>query len=493
MSIQYSALDRTTREIRLLKFIRTDDSRLEFLLENVREDECPSYHCLSYLWGDPSPAWPVTVNRVEVLIPHNLGQALSQVSTDRSVEFLWADAICINQNDQLEKEHQISMMGQIYENAEAVLAWLGPETNSSRRFMEELSRAGDIIVVQALGMQSRAFGLIGRAQSVRSQGLVVTEQMRMIWRLFGIPVRQGDQKPHKVFQTVIKSLGNHTNILAECWDEIGWSRADRRLPVEEWAAFLSNDYWRRVWIVQELAKAREVYLLLGSHKATLYQLLAIKQLTTTLQAPPGAAAMWFSKIGRLFAESPIIQSFAQFSSAGNTSDDILELLNRLGNTGATQPQDRVFALSALTSNRLGLEIKYSLSLREHLEILTRNRFLASGIGLPPLELVKCPWAGDCPSWVIRRPDCLHVTQMIETILSLCIPRLHGPDQASKPDVTMNFGACGPHNTTLSPDNFPRLGIFKAPCWVIGQVKRHQTLISSLDKSSHSRLESVIAD
>jgi hypothetical protein len=38
---------------------------------------------------------------------------------------LWVDAICINQHNNQEKSHQVSMMGEIYKRDTQVLAWLG--------------------------------------------------------------------------------------------------------------------------------------------------------------------------------------------------------------------------------------------------------------------------------------------------------------------------------------------------------------------------------
>ena len=39
---------------------------------------------------------------------------------------MWIDAICINQQDLLEKSRQVAMMGEIYANADTMFAWLGP-------------------------------------------------------------------------------------------------------------------------------------------------------------------------------------------------------------------------------------------------------------------------------------------------------------------------------------------------------------------------------
>ena len=65
----------------------------------VSKDDKPSYHCLSYVWGDPTPVWPIVVDDTEVLVAQNLGEALQRVANEQDVEFLWVDALCINQKD----------------------------------------------------------------------------------------------------------------------------------------------------------------------------------------------------------------------------------------------------------------------------------------------------------------------------------------------------------------------------------------------------------
>jgi hypothetical protein len=40
--------------------------------------------------------------------------------------FRWYDALCINQEDTQERNHQVNQMGQIYGEADCVITWLGP-------------------------------------------------------------------------------------------------------------------------------------------------------------------------------------------------------------------------------------------------------------------------------------------------------------------------------------------------------------------------------
>lgn len=43
-----------------------------------------------------------------------------------STGYIWIDQICINQQDDTERGHQIALMGEIYSSARQVLVWLGP-------------------------------------------------------------------------------------------------------------------------------------------------------------------------------------------------------------------------------------------------------------------------------------------------------------------------------------------------------------------------------
>ncbi|PMD42119.1 HET-domain-containing protein, partial [Hyaloscypha variabilis F] len=140
MSIPHDKLDRTKNEIRLISFHRNNTSPLQISLKTVSKDENPRYHCLSYVWGDPTPIWPIVVDDAQVLIAKNLGEALQRVADEKDVEFLWVDALCINQEDEEEKMHQVHMMNNIYSDAVAVLAWLGPEADGSGDVMDEISR-----------------------------------------------------------------------------------------------------------------------------------------------------------------------------------------------------------------------------------------------------------------------------------------------------------------------------------------------------------------
>lgn len=62
-----------------------------------------------------------------LFITSNLCDALRQCRQSDSRRVLWADSVCINQDDDEEKSQQVSVMSEIYSQAKRVLICLGPD------------------------------------------------------------------------------------------------------------------------------------------------------------------------------------------------------------------------------------------------------------------------------------------------------------------------------------------------------------------------------
>ncbi|KAH6674395.1 heterokaryon incompatibility protein-domain-containing protein, partial [Halenospora varia] len=69
----------------------------------------------------------------------NLEAALRRLRLSGKQRTIWIDAVCINQNDIQERQDQVSLMRQIYEQAEQVVIWLGENRSSGRLPMLTLS------------------------------------------------------------------------------------------------------------------------------------------------------------------------------------------------------------------------------------------------------------------------------------------------------------------------------------------------------------------
>lgn len=119
--------------IRLLRLLPHQDKNAPIqgkilacpLPDDHGEGGCSLYEALSYVWGSPVKPRTIQVDDAELPLTENLHCALGRLR-DRYVErILWIDAICINQDDVGERNHQVSFMAKVYASANRVLVWLG--------------------------------------------------------------------------------------------------------------------------------------------------------------------------------------------------------------------------------------------------------------------------------------------------------------------------------------------------------------------------------
>lgn len=107
-------------------------------LENVHLQDAPPYAALSYVWGSPEGVDTVTVNDKAIRITKNLHSVLLHVRRENSIVTLWADALCIFQDDELEKSQQVQMMGDIFRSATSTFIWLGESSDDDQVVIDYL-------------------------------------------------------------------------------------------------------------------------------------------------------------------------------------------------------------------------------------------------------------------------------------------------------------------------------------------------------------------
>src|ERR1700712_3945510 len=110
-------------------------------------DTVSPFKALSYTWGVPyqhyltkTPEFSVeqirhvVINEELITVTQNLYDALMRVNKLTTPtfsvylnNFLWVDALCINQSDLAERATQVALMGSLYTATEEVLIWLDPE------------------------------------------------------------------------------------------------------------------------------------------------------------------------------------------------------------------------------------------------------------------------------------------------------------------------------------------------------------------------------
>jgi hypothetical protein len=129
-------------EIRLLYLEHgTPEQVIKCTIKNVKTDVSLRYMALSYMWG-PIVTKTIELNGQQYAVRENLWHALLRFrNMGRSIPF-WIDAICINQDDESERNHQVSQMGAIYSEAMCVLVWLGVGEAASSKAIDMLNQLG---------------------------------------------------------------------------------------------------------------------------------------------------------------------------------------------------------------------------------------------------------------------------------------------------------------------------------------------------------------
>ncbi|KAH7402192.1 hypothetical protein DE146DRAFT_457811 [Phaeosphaeria sp. MPI-PUGE-AT-0046c] len=145
-------------------------------------------------------------------------------------EYLWIDAICINQSDKEEKALQVAMMGEIYESAEHVAVWLGREFHDHHDTTEDLLNG------------------VWRLELAREAGSMSEDALET---LINDPV-----------DTLTKS-NTKARVAA-----IDWMNTLGIVFIEEW--FLSlpiyqRTWFQRAWILQEVLKASKLTVVCGPY------------------------------------------------------------------------------------------------------------------------------------------------------------------------------------------------------------------------------------
>jgi hypothetical protein len=159
---QYSPLPKDRSEFRLVRLLPGPTSA-EIEIEIFHAARSSRYEALSYAWGAPErtdvalvrgqvnptePAKPLSPSKLDsflklssqnepslprttIGITHNLAVALRHLRDEKSPRVLWIDALCINQDDLVERSAEVLDMGSIYSLAEQVVVWTGPSSEDT--------------------------------------------------------------------------------------------------------------------------------------------------------------------------------------------------------------------------------------------------------------------------------------------------------------------------------------------------------------------------
>jgi hypothetical protein len=135
----HEPLPTSTSHFRLLEILE-GDNQIVCKLTIWPIATAPSYHALSYTWGDEASTCCIQINGRSCVVRANCAYILRQAFASRSSKYYWVDAICIDQLSNQEKNHQVAMMGQLYKRATHVFACVGPHSDDSNFLFETIDK-----------------------------------------------------------------------------------------------------------------------------------------------------------------------------------------------------------------------------------------------------------------------------------------------------------------------------------------------------------------
>ena len=311
-------------------------------LRAVRLSDEPKYEAISYCWGDPTFNKKIICNGRELSITTSLNEALLRFRTRSTIRTLWADAICINQQDIDERNQQVRMMRQIYEKARQVVIWLGDQADHSDLGMALIPKLVEADKKRDAAADQRTIAELQRSGDLQS---------------YNLPGRFDD----------------------------AW---------RGFFAILRRPWFRRGWIIQEAILASSVVVHCGRAVVTFDNLIA-----AWLSAGNIGLAEEYDTESNLACFS--IALTRQALSKGNRLG-LLSLLLRHRLAQTTDPRDKIFALCGIAADAgpdvLDVQIDYHLpNLDVHRNVavamMTKER------NLDVLSTPKDVESLEFPSWI----------------------------------------------------------------------------------------------
>ncbi|KAK2598061.1 hypothetical protein QQS21_005772 [Conoideocrella luteorostrata] len=262
----------------------------------------PDFEAISYVWGDQIFKSRISWEGEGITIPENLHDALLQMRLPQTSRSLWADAICINQHDLLERNQQVSLMQRVFSQASTVVVWLGRDRGEQAH-----------LAVRALN------SIYERCMDyAKAQGLKLSEGMS--------------------FKHLEKVRLAANGPLESAFDNETWSSI---------SCFYARPWFERIWCVQEIVLAQQGNILIDTYQIS-WERVSV------------AAAILGLQINRLMQYSSCNQRMEKALHCGLAAQlyfyagksTLLENLEIFGTRKATDPRDIVYGLLSLQDYRL---------------------------------------------------------------------------------------------------------------------------------------------
>ncbi|KAF2103728.1 heterokaryon incompatibility, partial [Rhizodiscina lignyota] len=120
------------------------------------------FEALSYTWGNQTSTQQIIMNGKIWNVSENLENALRALllrPETRNGMHYWIDALCINQADEDERNHQVKRMQTIYSDARAVVVWVGEPKEHEYKASQFLYEVNRVVLQEPDGPPSFLYDL----------------------------------------------------------------------------------------------------------------------------------------------------------------------------------------------------------------------------------------------------------------------------------------------------------------------------------------------
>ena len=290
---KYAPIDSRKATIRLLRIksanFRKDVVECEIL--DMCLDDHPVFDALSYFWGPPDFDYQIICNGTLKSITRTLNSALKRFRQDTyrgERPLLWADALCINQEDKSELNAQLKFMHRIYSEAAVVDVDLGEANVSWYPGYNLLTKLS--FIAESLGSESR-------------------RTPRELYKRYGLP--------------------DHMN--------------------NDWLAFLwvsSRPWFSRTWTIQEIILAKNAMVRFGEFTFSWKSLYQSTKLIQRLEMQPVHRE---SVRGLLHLEA--LGKIIELQSRPRSNSTLLSIMELTYDLDVSDSRDKINALVGLVGSQ----------------------------------------------------------------------------------------------------------------------------------------------
>lgn len=288
----------------------------------------PKYETLSYVWGSGVDSVTITISGQPKVVSQSVNNALRRLQLPDRKRLVWIDQICINQQDLVEKAKQVQLMSVIYSKCSGCIAWMG-------EIRDDVSLADAVAATELLQYMATASPM---------------------------------DDPNRALPP--PTFPNHFEAATKALKTISWTE---------------NQWWGRIWTVQEAALPDHVTLQWGPLEIN-WKVLTQARLSFVRKGPQ----LLHDTLRRYPAGRSVIQNLVSHITWLNLAklrhDDLFVMIHRYRYRSATNPRDKIYGLLGLhDKSRLPMSRKcdYGVPVAQVFTVLTQELIIEQN-GLRPL-------------------------------------------------------------------------------------------------------------